>query len=128
MIHGKIKSLKGTRYIKKMHFCPDCKIALEPVTLSRQAKTPEEKRKYSNGPKRGLHYAGTVEYTWYELKCPHCLRQLSLDEMQKIEYEQMDAKAQKQYEKKEKLKVFAFKLALFLFGALLILFFILSKS
>lgn len=128
MIHGKKKSLKGIQYIKKPHFCPDCKTALEPVTLSHEAKTPEEKRKYSKGSGRSLHYAGTVEYTWYELTCPHCLRRLSLEEMQKIEYEQMDAKALKQYEKKEKLKVFAFKVALFLFGALLILFFILSKT
>ena len=127
MIHGKVRLYHGARYMKKPHFCPNCKTRLEVITVSKVAKNTEEARKYSRSRNRSVHFAGNVEYSWHELKCPSCSRRLTMEEIQKIEYEQMDSDARKVYERKERLKVVVFKVALFLFAALLIVGYILLK-
>lgn len=127
MIHGKKKSYNGTLYIKKTHFCPDCKTPMIPISVSKVAHNSQEARRYNRGNGRNLHFAGNVEYSWYELKCPSCTRQITIEEMQKIEFEQMTDDEKKTHERKEKLKIAAFKGFLLLGVALLIIGYVLFR-
>ena len=127
MIHGKKKSHKGALYLKKAHFCPKCKAQLEIINVKKtvNSNSPESKQ-YDFSIEHGTGLVGNIEFSWNELKCPHCDLQLTIEEMQKIELDNMDSDQLKKHERKEKLKVALFNLSLIIF-VLILLFFMFNK-
>lgn len=122
MIHGRKKSLKGSLYLKAPHFCPKCKTQMKPITVKQivNSNSPEAKQ-YDFSINHETHLVGNIEFSRDELKCPCCDYQLSIDEMQKFELDNMDVDQYKKHEKKEKLKVALFKVGLVIFVLLLLI-------
>lgn len=122
MIHGKKKSLNGTFYLKKPHFCPECKTKMETITVKKtvNSKSPEAE-KYDFSINRGTGLVGNVEFSWQELKCPCCDCQMTIEEMKKFELDDMSGEQLKKYEKKEKIKVALFKIGVSAFILILII-------
>ena len=127
MIHGRQKSLNGSLYLKSPHFCPKCKTQMQPITVKKIVNSnSSEAKRYDFSLNYDTHFVGNIEFSWNELKCPCCDCQLSIDEMQKIELNNMDTDQLKKHEKKEKLKVALFKVAMVIF-VLLFLFAVFHK-
>ena len=80
-----------------------------------------EAKQYDFSIKRGTHMVGNIEFSWNELKCPCCDYQLSIDEMQKFELDNMDADQLKKHERKEKIKVALFKVGFIIFALILLI-------
>ena len=121
MIHVKMKSLKGSLYFKKAHYCPKCQTQMETITLKEivNSKSPTKKQ-HNFRLTYGTHLAGNVEFSWKELKCPNCGYQLTMEEMQQNESKELAHEQSTKQEKKEKLKIAAFTLGLVIFGLILI--------
>ena len=109
-VSGRVVSLDGYFYLKKPHFCPKCKTQLEPITVTKTLRTSSPEAKDFNFSSAGgnMHLGKYAKYSWKELKCPACNHQLRIEEMKRIEFEQMDAEQLKKYEKRRKLSVFLF--------------------
>lgn len=122
MIHGKINSFKGNLYFKKPHNCPKCNIPMEIITIKKvlNPDSPEAKQ-HSFRLTYGTHLEGNIEFSWKELKCPTCKLQLTMDEMQKMEFEALDNKQQLSQEKREKMKVTLFAMGMIVFALILII-------
>ena len=122
MIHGKVSSLTGTLYFKKEHKCPKCKTTMEAITVKKvvDSRTPNAKPFEFRQRRNDTSLAGNIEYSWKELKCPACGVQLTMEEMQKIEFESLDYEQKIKQEKKEKLKVALFGLAMIAFAVIII--------
>ena len=122
MIHGKISSFKGSLYFKNPHNCPKCNTPMEVITLKKvlNSDSPEAKQ-HSFRLTYGTHLEGNIEFSWKELKCPICKLQLTMDEMQKIEFEALDNKQQLSQEKHEKMKVALFTTGMIVFALILII-------
>lgn len=121
MIHGKVSSLTGTLYLKKEHKCPKCKTTMEAITVKKvvNSNSPEAKQ-YDFRLRRGVYLKGNIEFSWKELKCPACGAQFTMEQMQKIEFESLDPEQKIKQEKKEKLKVALFGLAMIAFVVIVI--------
>ena len=121
MIHGKVSSLTGTLYFKKEHKCPKCKTTMEAITVKKvvNSNSPEAKQ-YDFRLRRGVYLKGNIEFSWKELKCPACGAQFTMEQMQKIEFESLDPEQKIKQEKKEKLKVALFGLAMIVFVVIVI--------
>ena len=121
MIHGKVSSLTGTLYFKKEHKCPKCKTTMEAITVKKvvNSNSPEAKQ-YDFRLRRGVYLKGNIEFSWKELKCPACGAQFTMEQMQKIEFESLDPEQKIKQEKKEKLKVALFGLAMIAFAVIVI--------
>ena len=121
MIHGKVSSLTGTLYLKKEHKCPKCKTTMEAITVKKvvNSNSPEAKQ-YDFRLRRGVYLKGNIEFSWKELKCPACGAQFTMEQMQKIEFESLDPEQKIKQEKKEKLKVALFGLAMIAFAVIVI--------
>ena len=106
MIHGKKKIVEGVFYLKKPHYCPDCKTQLEPITIKKvvNSKSPEAKQyDFSTSFRSGVFMVGNIEFSWKELKCPSCSRQITIDDMRKFELKNMDDYQLRKWKRKEKL-------------------------
>ena len=121
MIHGKVSSLTGTLYFKKEHKCPKCKTTMEAIAVKKvvNSNSPEAKQ-YDFRLRRGVYLKGNIEFSWKELKCPACGAQFTMEQMQKIEFESLDPEQKIKQEKKEKLKVALFGLAMIAFVVIVI--------
>ncbi len=122
MIHGKKKSFKGSLYFKKAHYCPKCQTQMETITLKEIVNSKSQTNKqHSFRLKYGTHLEGNVEFSWKELKCPNCGNQLTMEEMQTIESNNLTPEQSKKQEKKEKLKVAAFVFGLIIFALIMVI-------
>ncbi len=111
MIHGKKMTYKAASYLKKPHFCPDCKTQMEVITVSKvvNSRSPEAKQ-HDFSIMHGTNMVGNIEFSWQELKCPACERQVTIEDMQRIEYDSLDDEQKIAHDKKEARKVFWFKM------------------
>lgn len=123
MIHGKKISFNGSMYLKKPHLCPKCGAQLEPIVVKKVVNSECLKDKQYDFRLRGhrgldrIDLKGNVEFSWKMLKCPLCNHQLTIDEMQQIEYEKFN---NKHSDRVEKIKVVIFMIALIIIAILLI--------
>ena len=89
MIHGVKYFNNDVRYLKKEHFCPDCKSKLETVKVTKVVnhKSPEAKDfDFGLGTGTGrIGLLGNIKFVWKEFECPSCKRHLSVKEMKELE-------------------------------------------
>ncbi|MBO5785685.1 MAG: hypothetical protein J6R45_00015 [Clostridia bacterium] len=85
--------IAGKKYINediiytvfKKHYCPDCKVRLKRIEVSKivNSKSPEAKKyDLSMGD---TFMTGDIEVVWKEFQCPNCLRIISVKQMKRIE-------------------------------------------
>lgn len=88
MITGK-KSLNGDilyTYLKK-HYCPDCSTKMSRMKCSKVVNSKSSEAKNYDFELGNVFLSGDVEFTWVEFQCPKCYRQISINEMKRIEKE-----------------------------------------
>ena len=70
----------------KKHFCPECNTQLGTIKVSRIVHSSSEEAKGFDFSVGGETYMyGNVKFIWTEFKCPKCGKQLTIDEMKRIE-------------------------------------------
>lgn len=115
MIHGRKYFNNDVLYLRKKHYCPQCKALLKTVKVSKivNSQSPEAKDfDFSCGD--GF-LTGDVKFTWKELECPTCNRHLTVREMK-----QLEGIAPVDKEKAKKIGFVAFLICAIVFFALLI--------
>ena len=121
MIHGKKTSFKGSLYFKKPHYCPKCQTQMQTVVCKEivNSKSSQDTQ-HDFRLTHDTHLAGNIEVSWKELKCPNCSKQLTMEEMQKIESESLSYEQSVKQERIEKLKVAAFTFGLVVIALVLL--------
>lgn len=69
----------------KKHYCPNCNSLLNKIKVSKivNSKSPEAKN-FDFATLDGF-MIGNVKFIWTEFKCPQCGKQISIEEMKRIE-------------------------------------------
>ena len=73
----------------KKHYCPECHEKLEKIKVSKivNSRSPEA-ADFDFLNTCDTYMIGNVKFIWTEFQCPACGKQISIDEMKKIEKEQ----------------------------------------
>ena len=75
----------------KNHFCPECHAKLDKIKCSKIVNSNSSDAKNFDFETLDGYMVGNVKFIWLEFKCPNCNKQLSIDEMKKIEKSQKKA-------------------------------------
>ena len=69
----------------KKHYCPDCNSLLNKIKVSQIVNSNSEEALKFDFEFVDTYMIGNVKFIWTEFKCPHCGRQISVEEMKQIE-------------------------------------------
>ena len=86
MIHGIKYFNEDLFYVRKAHFCPDCKAKMKTVKVSRvvNSRSPEAKDFDFSGAD-GTYAVGNIKFVWKEFECPSCGLHLTVQQMKEAE-------------------------------------------
>ena len=86
MIHGIKYFNKDLLYVRKAHFCPDCKTKMKTVKVSRvvNSRLPEAKD-FDFSSADGTYAVGKIKFVWKEFECPSCGLHLTVQQMKEAE-------------------------------------------
>ena len=76
----------------KKHYCPDCNSLLNKIKVSKIVNSESPEAKDFDFEALDNFMIGNVKFIWTEFRCPHCGKQISVDEMKLLE-----RKAKKRY-------------------------------
>lgn len=69
----------------KKHYCPNCKIKLRRIKVSKIVNSKSEEAKNFDFEFGNSFMIGNVKFVWIEFQCPMCMRRISIDKMMQIE-------------------------------------------
>ena len=72
----------------KKHYCPECHERLKKIKVSKIVNSRSPEAKDFDFSTFDSYMIGNVKFIWTEFQCPACGKQISIDEMKKIEKEQ----------------------------------------
>ena len=86
MIHGIKYFNEDLFYVRKAHFCPDCKAKMKTVKVNRvvNSRSPEAKDFDFSGAD-GTYAVGNIKFVWKEFECPSCGSHLTVQHMKEAE-------------------------------------------
>ena len=85
MIHGVKYDSKDILYLRKPHFCPDCKTKLKTVKVSKVVNWKSPEAKDYDFSSVDTYLVGNIKFVWKEFECPSCNRHITVKEMKKLE-------------------------------------------
>lgn len=74
----------------KKHYCPACGSELMKVKTSKIVNSKSEEASEFDFQSADTYMIGDVKFIWTEFKCPHCGKQISVEEMKMVEKKSMD--------------------------------------
>lgn len=80
---------KNPFYINwKKHYCPECHERLDKIKVSKIVNSKSPEAKDFDFSTFDSYMIGNVKFIWTEFQCPVCGKQISIDDMKRIEKEQ----------------------------------------
>lgn len=77
---------KSPLYVNlKKHYCPNCNSLLNKIKVSKIVNSESPEAKDLDFETLDNFMIGNVKFIWTEFKCPHCGKQISVEEMKQIE-------------------------------------------
>ena len=87
-IHGMKRTFQNPFYVNfKKHYCPDCNVRLIKIKVSKVVNWKSEEAKNFDFSACDSFMIGNIKFIWTEFQCPECKRQITIDEMKRIEKE-----------------------------------------
>lgn len=82
------RSFRSPFYVNlKKHYCPECKVLLGKTKVFRIVNSNSPEAKSFDLFTFDNYMIGNVKFIWTEFICPQCHRQISVNDMRRIEKE-----------------------------------------
>ena len=86
MIHGIKYFNEDLFYVRRAHFCPDCKAKMKTVKVSRVVNScSSEAKDFDFSGADDTYMVGNIKFVWKEFECPSCGLHLTVQQMKEAE-------------------------------------------